>query len=96
MSKNSRGDTLASRTTCAGARGDNAIRMRPTKPVVLNEDEGGVGKRQQRIDVLAWLVEESGAPRPTRGEKARRPTSLRGGGPSLRLCGKLLLPTRTV
>ncbi|QRP97314.1 hypothetical protein I6J72_09020 [Corynebacterium sp. FDAARGOS 1242] len=72
------------------------IRLRPTKPVMLNEDEGGVGKRQQRIDVLAWLVEAWGAPRPTRDEKARRPTSLRGGGPSLRLCGKLLLPTRTV
>ncbi|MGX4762542.1 hypothetical protein ACWJIK_10530 [Corynebacterium minutissimum] len=72
------------------------IRLRPTKPVVLDVDEGGVGKRQQRIDVLAWLVEAWGAPRPIRGEKARRPTSLRGGGPSLRLCGKLLLPTRTV
>ncbi|QRP60174.1 hypothetical protein [Corynebacterium minutissimum] len=96
MSKNSRGDTLASRTTCAGARGDDVIRMRPTEPVELDGDEGGVGKRPPRFDVLAWLVEAWGAPRPTRGEKARRPTSLRGGGPSLRLCGKLLLPTRTV
>ena len=72
------------------------FRMRPTEPVELDGDEGGVGKRQPRFDVLAWLVEESGAPRPTRGEKARRPTSLRDGGPSLWLRGKLLLPTRTV